>query len=74
MPITIKVDLDILLTKISELKQKLFIQQTELLDYKQFFQIEYNNDIKNMIKEIEYTQKILSKQIHKYKICKICKL
>ena len=51
--------------------QKIFIQQTELLDYKQFFQIENNNDIKNMIQEIEYTQKILNKQIHKYKICKL---
>ena len=71
MPITIQVDLDILLTNISKLKQKLFIQQTELLDYKQFFQIENNNDIKNMIQEIEYTQKILNKQIHKYKMCKL---
>ena len=69
MPIVIKVDLNILTKKILELKQKLFIQQTELLDYKQFFKIEKNKDITNMIKDIEYTQKLLTKEINKYKIC-----
>ena len=71
MPITVQVDLYILKEKILKLKKEIYNQQMELLDYKNFFKIENNNDIKNMIQEIETNEKILNKKIKIYKMYNI---
>jgi len=71
MSITVQVDLYILKNKILKLKKEIYNQQMELLDYKNFFKIENNNDIKNMIKEIETNEKILNKKIKIYKMYNI---